>query len=151
TLRTLVLHWADGLCGLFAFFTLWGVVRDRYIRRLCAERDVERESAGTLNPGRRLIAVYLALFCLVLVRHALAVGYLSDRHTLTLVVVSLPWAAAGMFVCARGLAVKLHWSPRFARLAGAVAILALLTAGVTLQAKPAHPSRWGHWAAGCWL
>ncbi len=46
---------------------------------------------------------------------------------------------------------KLRWSPRFARTAGAAAVLTLVVAGVRLQSKPIHPSRWGHWAAGRWL
>ena len=64
----------------------------------------EGERPDPRNTGRVLVAVYLALFTLVLVRHELRMGYLSDRHTLTLVTLSLPWAAAGTFVCARGLA-----------------------------------------------
>ena len=33
-LRLLVLQWAEGLAGVFAFFAAWGFVRDRYIRGL---------------------------------------------------------------------------------------------------------------------
>jgi 4-amino-4-deoxy-L-arabinose transferase-like glycosyltransferase len=143
TSRRLLLQWAEGLCGVFAFFAIWGVVRDRYIRSLCAS-----------NPsmaGRRLILVYLGLFSLVLARHALRMGYLSDRHTLMLVTTTIPWAAAGTFVCARGVAVKLSWSPPLAKRVGLAALLVLIASGATLQAKASHPSRWGHWAAGRWL
>ena len=28
---------------------------------------------------------------------------------------------------------------------------AAVTTGIVFQLKPAHPSRWGHWAAGRWL
>jgi hypothetical protein len=98
-----------------------------------------------------LIAIYLALFSAVLTRHVLKMGYLSDRHTLTLVILALPWAAAGTFVCARGIAVKLHWGPRLSRTAAVVGLLALVATGIVLQSKPAHPSRWGHWMAGRWL
>ena len=72
--------------------------------------------------GGRLIAIYLVLFSLVLVRHVLRLGYLSDRHMLTLVAVSIPWAAAGTFVCARGIAVTLGWGHRRARAVGAAAL-----------------------------
>ena len=34
-MRRLFLRWAEGLCGVFAFFAVWGVVRDRFIRTLC--------------------------------------------------------------------------------------------------------------------
>ncbi len=98
-----------------------------------------------------MIAIYLSLFSLVLVRHALRLGYLSDRHMLTLVAVSIPWAGAGTFVCARGIAVALGWGHRRARAVGAVVLALLIAVGVAVQQKPAHPSRWGHWAAGRWL
>jgi hypothetical protein len=111
----------------------------------------EENQPTTSRLGRRLIVIYLALFSLILVRHALRMGYLSDRHTLTLVTATVPWAAAGTFVCARGVALTLGWSPGTSKLARAAALGALIAAGIVLQAKPAHPSRWGHWAAGRWL
>ncbi|WP_406695314.1 glycosyltransferase family 39 protein [Singulisphaera sp. Ch08] len=153
----LSLQWAECLCGLFAVFALWGVARARFIRQLCEPSQPVRQTLdGEPSPpphhwGPRLIAVYLVLFSLVLFRHALKMGYLSDRHTLTLVLASIPWAAAGTFVCMRGVAVRLRWSPRFARMAGIAAVLTLVAVGARLQSKPTHPSRWGHWAAGRWL
>ena len=88
----------------------------------------------------------------MLVRHALRLGYLSDRHTLTLVAVSIPWAAAGTFVCARGIAMTLGWEHRRARAVGAAAVaLADRRRASRSSSKPSHPSRWGHWAAGRWL
>lgn len=176
----LFLHWAESLCGVFAVFAAWGVARDRYIRGLCTRTNHSGPSTGSASglpaegrgeagsstsrdepgpavgpdpqgTGRLLVAVYLGLFSLVLCRHALRMGYLSDRHTLMLVIASIPWAAAGAFVCARGLALALRWRGGFARSARVAAVVALVGAGVLLQAKPAHPSRWGHWAAGRWL
>lgn len=155
----LFLRWAEGLCGVFALFAAWGVVRDRFIRSLCREDragDEPADADASTEPdprgiGRRLIAVYLGLFGLVLCRHALRMGYLSDRHTLMLVVASIPWAAAGAFVCGRGLALVFRWRGRFARTACAAAVIVLVGAGAFLQTKPAHPSRWGHWSAGRWL
>ncbi len=49
------------------------------------------------------------------------------------------------------MAVKLGWSPRLARRSATVGLLALVIAGVVLQARPAHASRWGHREAGLWL
>ncbi|MBV8557326.1 MAG: glycosyltransferase family 39 protein [Planctomycetaceae bacterium] len=144
--RRLFLRWAEGLCGVFAFFAAWGVARDRFIRTLCAQSP-----ATARAEGRSLIAIYLAVFSLVLVRHALRLGYLSDRHMLTLVAVSIPWAGAGTFVCARGIAVALGWGQRRARAVGAMALALLIAVGIAVQQKSAHPSRWGHWAAGRWL
>lgn len=145
------LQWAECLCGLFAFFAIWGVARARFIRQLCELSHARDGEPKATQWGPQLIAVYLGLFSLVLFRHAYKMGYLSDRHTLTLVTASIPWAAAGTFVCMRGIAVRLGWGPRSARIAGVAAVLTLVVAGVRLQSKPIHPSRWGHWAAGRWL
>ena len=71
-----------------------------------------------------MIAAYLVLFAAVLVRHAMKMGYVSGRHTLTLVIVSVPWAAAGIWVCARRLAEKRGWSDRLARTIGVSALAA---------------------------
>ncbi len=81
-------------------------------------------------------------------------GYMSGRHIMPLVCVSLPWAAAGSFVCARGIAVKRRWSPRFARNTGILAACLLVVASIVVQTRPNHLnhlSRWGHWCAGQWL
>ncbi|MHC5540303.1 glycosyltransferase family 39 protein, partial [Singulisphaera rosea] len=142
-------QWAEGLCGVFAFFAIWGMARDRFIRGLCGGENPSNASGPAY--GRRLLAVYLAMFSLVLIRHTLRLGYLSDRHTLMLVLATIPWAAAGTFVCARGLAIKLRLEPRARRLAGVSMVSALIVAGVVLQTKTSHPSRWGHRAAGEWL
>ncbi|MDR3632617.1 MAG: glycosyltransferase family 39 protein [Isosphaeraceae bacterium] len=139
-------QWGEGLGWIFAFFALWGVARDRFIRRF-----IRRDEDPEANVGRRLIAMYLALFSAVLVRHAWKMGYLSGRHTLTLVVVSVPWAAAGTTICACRLASVLRWGPRLARGVGVATLLAAVAASALFQLKPSHPTRWGHWAAGRWL
>ncbi len=143
----LIQQWSEGLGWIFAFFALWGVARDSFILRYIGRAD----DNDPVTIGRRLIAVYLLLFCAVLVRHAWKMGYLSGRHTLTLVIVSIPWAAAGTYVCARRLAEKCRWQPRLARSVGLVTLFLALTASVAIQLKPSHPTRWGHWAAGQWL
>ena len=51
-----------------------------------------------------------AVYTLALVRHSALLGYLSGRHIMALLYASLPWAAAGTFVCAAGIAVKLRWA-----------------------------------------
>lgn len=149
-LRLLVWQWAEGLAGVFAFFAAWGFVRDRFIRGLLNDGE-DPARARRWSGGRRLIAAYLVLFAAVLVRHAMRMGYVSGRHTLTLVIVSVPWAAAGIWVCARRLAEKRGWSDRLARTIGASALAGSICVGVAFQVRPGHPSRWGHWAAGRWL
>ena len=146
--ESLFLQWSDGLCGVFAFLAFWGLARDRHIRRLVAG---DGPSPDPMNLGRWLAATYLGLFAFVLIRHEMRMGYLSSRHTLGLVILSLPWAAAGTFVCARGIAIGFRWSPARSRWAGLGLLLVVIAAGVWLQSKPAHPTRWGHREAGRWL
>jgi hypothetical protein len=142
--------WWEQLCWVFAVMTIWGLVRQRFIRGLCPERDPD--DSGEIE--RRLLLVFAAVHGLALVRHSALFGYLSGRHVLALVYASLPWAAAGTFVCSRGIAVKFRWSPRFARCAGVSMGSLLVAASITVQMMPNHLnhlSRWGHWAAGQWL
>ena len=86
--------------------TVWGLVRQRYIRGLCDDRDSDDSSRVV----RGLLLTFAAVYILALVRHSVLLGYLSGRHIMSLVYVSLPWAAAGSYVCARGIAVKLCWT-----------------------------------------
>jgi hypothetical protein len=103
------------------------------------------------GPGKILVGTFAAVFGALLARHAATFGYLSDRHVLALVLVTLPWAAAGMLGLSRRVADRRGWpEARRARLRLACAAL-LVAAGLAVQAKPAHASRWGHRAAGAWL
>ena len=147
-LEELALQWATNLGAILAFFAIWGIVRDGFVRKMVADGG---ETPDAENVGRWLVAMYLIPFTLVLARHELRMGYLSDRHTLTLVALALPWAAAGVFVCALRLAGKLALRPRTARIAGVVLLVLAVATGVRLQSKTAHPSRWGHREAGNWL
>lgn len=105
------------------------------------------------SPGRVLAASYIGLFGLILVRHASTLGYLSGRHTLSLALLSTPWAAAGLRALGSRFSetMKMKLSPsRSDRLR-----LLLLTAAILLaslvQIRPAHASRWGHREAGLWI
>jgi hypothetical protein len=141
--------WWEELCWLFAVMTVWGIVRQRNIRGLCHDRD-----PGGGEVERTLLLAFAAVYGLALVRHSALLGYLSGRHIMALVYVSVPWAAAGSFVCARGIAVKRSWEPGFARNTGIVAAILLVVASIVVQMRPNHLnhlSRWGHWSAGHWL
>jgi hypothetical protein len=153
-LRQLISRWAEGLGGFFGLFAVWGVVRARFVRDLIAKERADEGLSEVAPPSRlrTLLTVYLVLFAAVLVRHVGMLGYVSDRHLLPMVAVALPWAAAGTYVCARGIAGVLGWPPRRARRVGAVLLsLAILAAIAAPHWKPGHRSRWGHWAAGRWL
>ena len=98
--------------------------------------------------------VFAAVYTAGLVRHSVLLGYLSGRHIMALVYVSLPWAAAGSFVCARGIAVKLRWSESTRLRAAALAGCITVAASIIVQMQPTHLnhlSRSGHHAAGRWL
>jgi 4-amino-4-deoxy-L-arabinose transferase-like glycosyltransferase len=102
--------------------------------------------------GRWLLLTLAAVHAVVLVRMAVVIGYLSERHALPLVLVGCYWAAAALPVLA-GQLVRLPALGR--RLTGpAVAALllgGLLVAGVAGGLKPLHATRAGHHAAGRWL
>ena len=88
---------------------------------------------------RRLLLVFAAVYGLALVRHSALLGYLSGRHIMALVYASVPWAAAGSFVCARGIAVKRRWGPRLARNQPASWRACLLVAAsIVVQMQPNH-------------
>jgi hypothetical protein len=143
--------WWEEMCWLFAVMTVWGVVRRRFIRGLCIDREPAGETATVTG---RLLLVFATVYGLALVRHSTLLGYLSGRHIMALVYVSVPWAAAGSFVCARGIAVKRRWSPVVARRAAIAACALLVAASMVVQMQPNHLnhlSRMGHWSAGQWL
>jgi hypothetical protein len=146
-LRRIVGQWWEELCWFFAVMTAWGLVRQDFIRSLCPTRQPEDKA----ELPRRLLGVFSLIVVLVLIRHSTLLGYLSGRHTLILVALSCPWAAAGTFVCARGIAVKRGWSPGFSRRAGVATACVVAMTLVGFQQRLTHPSRWGHWAAGRWL
>jgi hypothetical protein len=146
-LKWIVLEWWDELCWGFAVMTVWGLARQRFILGLLGDRDPD--DCGRAE--RLVIGLYAGLVVLVLLRHGISLGYLSGRHTLALVAISTPWAAAGTFVCLRGLSVKLPWSPHVAWAVGVVGAVLVVGTLILYQLRPSHPSRWGHWAAGRWL
>ena len=147
TLAWVVRQWWDELCWGFAVMAIWGLARQRFILGLCKRPDQTDE--GTEE--RLVLGAFAAVHLAALVRHGSTLGYLSGRHVLPLVIASMPWVAAGTFVCLRGLGLKLSWSPRAKRaaLVGAVGIVvAILSA---YQLRTSHESRRGHWEAGRWL
>lgn len=104
-----------------------------------------------VGPGGAVLAVYAAVFALVLLRHQMTLGYLSARHTLTLALVLLPWSAAAAWAIAWRLSDRMQGNTARLRIAQAAALIALVSVGVVAQLKPAHPSRWGQGEAGRWL
>lgn len=140
-------QWWDELCWGFAIMAIWGLSRQRFILGLCGRPDQDDEGAAARLALGAFVVVHLA----ALIRHGSTLGYLSGRHVIPLVVASTPWAAAGTFVCLRGLGLKLSWSPRTKR-AALVAASCLVVAVLSVyQVRTSHESRRGHWEAGRWL
>ncbi|MGC8644038.1 MAG: ArnT family glycosyltransferase, partial [Isosphaeraceae bacterium] len=146
-LRWMASDWWDELCWGFAALALWGLVRQRFVLGLCRDRDPD--DAGRTE--RLVLGVFAAVFVLVLLRHTVSLGYLSGRHVIPLVAISVPWAAAGTFVCLRGLGVKLPWSPGVAWATAVVATSVVVGTLVIYQLRPSHRARSAHWEAGQWL
>lgn len=138
SISRLLTRWAEGLGWILAPLALWG-----------AWWLKAQEGSG---PARGLIALYVCLFAAVLVRHAMGLGYLSDRHTLSLVALSLPWAAAATLARSERFLGRLGCGEDWARRWGIAALVGVIGVGITVQVlKPGHPSRWGHQQAGRWL
>ena len=106
------------------------------------------------RPAATLLATYSAMFAAVLIRHAATFGYLSSRHTLSLVLVGVIFAAGGVMACVRAVrAWRDCRSPNGSTLIPRVLAVGLLLA-VTISVqfhRPAHQSRWGHGEAAKYL
>ena len=133
----LVREWAEGISLVLIPVLLWGVIRGRSLE-------------GSVD-GRRLILAYLVVFSLIAIRHASTLGYLSGRHALSLVVVTIPWASAGIWAWVAEFPARRGLTVRQGRRLGYAGLTVLAVVGIALQAKAGHPSRWGHRAAGLWL
>jgi len=128
----IVSRWVEDLGWFFPVFVAWGIVRVR--------ADAS---------AKRLALIFAAIFGLILLRHATTLGYLSNRHMLTLAWLSIPWAAAGMMICATRAG---GWfRPPLARGLAVVLLSGLIAVGVGAQLNTPHASRSGHRAAGRWL
>jgi hypothetical protein len=137
-LRVLVEEIVKGsfyLGGLAALVGLWG------------ERGRRRRDPGTWMMLLVCLGVGFALW-----RVAVVIGYLSDRHTLLILVCGSFWAVAGLMTLGQGLARRL---PRLRFWAGegwAIALPLLFAAAAlpkTLQ--PLHEYRSGFREVGYWL
>ena len=135
--KRLLREWVEGISYVLIPVLLWGLVRTWWL-------------PGS-SDGRKLILAYFVAFSLIAIRHASTLGYLSGRHALSLVVVTIPWASAGTWAWLAGFPARRGLSPERGRRLGYAGLAALAVLGTTLQAKAGHPSRWGYRAAGLWL
>lgn len=126
--------WFEGMGFLFGPLTIWGIVRTR-----------------PRGPGAAIALTYSLVFVAVVVKHASTLGYVSHRHVLSLIALSLPFASAAIFLICGRLARILRLAPKVSRAIGAALIASLVALGVISQSRVSHVSRWGHWSAGRWL
>ncbi len=142
-------EWWEESCWFFAVMAGWGWARRDFIRGLCPELDPDASRATS-----RILLVFSAIYFLALLRHSTVLGYLSGRHTMALLIAAAPWAAAGSFVCARGVAVKCRLLPARALWLGVAASALLIMLSVITQVRPKHRGHWSreaHLEAGRWL
>lgn len=148
----IVARWWDGLSWFFAVMTAWGLVRGTNVRRVIHAHGAASHQVATT--AGIVLGSFALVHTLALVRHSTASGYLSTRHVLPLVVASIPWAAAGTYICCHRTGELLKLASRTARIARRLAATFTLLLSVLVQTNPNHMqhlSRWGHWAAGQWL
>ncbi len=150
SLGRIVGKWWEELCWGFAVMTVWGLARRRFIRSLLPDRD----PVDTGGVEGRLLLVFAGIYGVALLLLSVMLGYLSGRHIMPLVVASIPWAAAGTYVCCRGIALNLRLGERWYPTARVAVVATAIVASLVVQTRPSHRdhvSRWGHWAAGRWL
>lgn len=102
--------------------------------------------------GLGLIGLLVSLHAFILWRMAIAIGYLSERHTLLFVFAgSFPAAVAILWIGNRmaGWLDARGWRGR--RIMTSLLIVGLLGMSSYALAKPLHGNRAGHKAAGLWL
>ena len=133
--RARLREWAEGPGWVFAVFAVWGALV-RTPRAVAGGRPTEASSV--VLPRRS--------YASLLVRHAVTLGYLSGRHTLTAGRASRsPGRRPGSSSVGRRVSsARLGWRPRTAR-ASAMRSSSLIVAGQSPSSQAAQPrSRWGH-------
>jgi 4-amino-4-deoxy-L-arabinose transferase-like glycosyltransferase len=104
------------------------------------------------RPGLWLVGLLIGLHALILLRMAVMIGYLSERHTLLFVLAGcFPAAAALLWLGDRLRTAGAARGVPFASMATAALVAALVTAELPVLRKPLHGNRAGHKAAGRWL
>lgn len=111
--------------------------------------------AGRTQATDRFVQAFLVLFVTGLLVYAARAGYLSGRHLLPLVVLTIGWAGVGALDVCERLAVRCgamfeSTSIRPRRLAG-VGLAVLVLGCLPRTLTPLHASRLGHREAAQWL
>lgn len=103
-------------------------------------------------PGAWVVLLVFVGLAAILWRMAVVVGYLSDRHTLLLLLCIIYWSAAGLlFVGGRLAALLARFGAPVGGLAPGMLVLALIGAALPKTLEPLHANRSGFRQAGLWL
>jgi hypothetical protein len=115
-----------------------------------------RERLGVM-PGAWVLLLVSLVQLLALVRLTVIMGYISERHTLIVVLCGCFWGAAAVRTMgqrlAGWLAARYAWRGLAAdgRVWAVFLLAAWAAAGLPSSLKPLHANRAGHHAAGLWL
>lgn len=101
--------------------------------------------------GVRVMLLLCALHILVVLRVAVVAGYVSERHTLLLVLCGCPWAVATTFGSVERFAASSARLQPSGPMLGTALVAALAVSGLPGCLKGLHSNRAGHRAAGEWL
>ena len=131
----MLVAWSEGLGIVLAVLCLSGLFR----------------GAVQSREANWLIRIHLALLLLALAYQSIFRGYLSERHMLMVICLSLPFVGTGLMIAHSDLSRWLRLSAGASLFLARVGLGLLLVAGIYLQAKPEHASRRPHLEAGRWL
>ncbi len=99
------------------------------------------------EPGAWMMVLVCVAVAYALWRIAVVVGYLSDRHTLLILLCAIPWAVAGLAVLGERIAAR---NPRLAAAPLCLPLVCAL-AGLPKTLEPLHEQRAGFREVGLWL
>ncbi|MFM7315704.1 MAG: ArnT family glycosyltransferase [bacterium] len=131
----MLVAWSEGLGIVLAVLCL------SYFFRMSA---IDRQAI-------RLVRMHLALLLAVLAYQSIVRGYLSERHMLMVIGLSLPYVAGGLMLARSDISRWAGLSARSSLRLGQAGLALLLLVGVYVQFRPEHQSRLPHHQAGQWL
>jgi hypothetical protein len=104
------------------------------------------------DAGLWVLAILTVIHAVVLWRMAVVIGYVSERHTLPLVLVGVFWAGAAIPEIGRLLgSIRRFTGQSWPRFVPELLAVVVMAAGVPSIVKPLHANRAGHHAAGRWM
>ena len=135
--------------GLWRMLVAWSEGLGIFLAVLCVS-GVFRTTI-TDRRANWLVRIHLALLLAVLTYQSVVRGYLSERHMLMVLCLSLPFVASGLMLAHSDISRWTRLSPVASQRFAQAGLGLLLLTGIYIQAKPEHASRLPHYQAGQWL